>query len=105
MPKMLERFLVNENFNIGVGHRPAKIIISLYRGLDRITKPKGFLFSIFLRRLHVHFELRQLIFFKPEQCRAANFVVAAFVPKCHPVFAQRHFVGQIKRTPCASKFV
>ena len=108
------RILVHDDFDAGVRHRPAEIIISLDCDFDDIAQAVGFLgthgrdtraTTVFVRRADCDLELGQLVFLQAEQRRIAHGVLAPLIPERDVIFAQRHLLRQFERTRRAAERV
>src|SRR4051794_6846166 len=114
MPPMPVRTLMNLDFNAGIGHGTAEIIIRLDCDLHLLAESKRLLAMsdysvavrrVLFRRLHSHLELRQLVFLQAKESGGADHVLARRIPELNLVFTERHFVGELKRTGRAAEGV
>ena len=105
IPVVIERILIDDDFDRRVADRPAKVVISLDVDFHFLAQPESFLLAVLFGSLHRNFELRQFVLFQPKQFCAADTIACGPCPKTDVVFAQRQLLAEFERTPGAAETI
>ena len=105
-PEVLEGLLVDQQLNVGVGHRTAEVVGRLDLGLNPVPEPEGLSASQLIdRRADVDGELRELVLLEAEELRRADRPPPALVVEGDLILTKGHRLREGKLAPRASEDV
>ena len=105
-PVVIERLLVDEHGDVGVGHRPAEVVIGFNGHLDGLADAEGLLAPLVVAgRGHRDLELRQLVLLEAKELGVADRPPPLAGPEGDLVLAEGHRLAQLEPAPGAAEGV